>query len=76
MARGFFIFLVFICKPSIWQMVKKEHPRLARMLRQKEKSDFECIELEPLDIIEMDKPKFKDEANIIDIISRDKIEQI
>ena len=76
MARGFFIFLVFICKPSIWQMVKKEHPRLARMLRQKEKSDFECIELKPLDVIEMDKPKFKDNANCIDFLSIGSIEQI
>ena len=57
-------------------MVKKEHPRLGRMLRQKEKSDFECIELKPLDVIEMDKPKFKDNANCIDFLSNGSIEQI
>ena len=31
MIRGFFIFLVFIFKPSIWNMIKKSHPRLAKM---------------------------------------------
>ena len=57
-------------------MVKKEHPRLAKILYQKGKSDFECIELEPLEINEMDKPKVKDGENIINLISRVQIEQI
>ena len=29
MLRGFFIFVVFICKPKIWKMTVKQHPRLA-----------------------------------------------
>ena len=32
MIRGFFIFLVFIFKPSIWSMIKKRHPRLAKVM--------------------------------------------
>ena len=28
MLRGFFIFLVFICKPKIWDLVQKRHPKL------------------------------------------------
>ena len=32
MLRGFFIFLVFIFKPSVWKMIKTRHPRLARAL--------------------------------------------
>ena len=28
MVRGFFIFVVFICKQSVWQLAKKEYPRL------------------------------------------------
>jgi hypothetical protein len=32
MIRGFFIFLVFICKPAVWRMTKKRHPKLARAL--------------------------------------------
>jgi len=32
MIRGFFIFLVFICKRSVWQMTKRRHPKLVRLL--------------------------------------------
>ncbi len=32
MIRGFFIFLVFICKPSIWQLTKQRHPKLVGLL--------------------------------------------
>ena len=32
MLRGFFIFLVFICKPSIWRALRERHPRLAARL--------------------------------------------
>lgn len=32
MLRGFFIFLVFIFKPSVWKMIKARHPRLAQAL--------------------------------------------
>jgi hypothetical protein len=30
MVRGFFIFVVFIFKPSVWTMIKKNQPRLAK----------------------------------------------
>jgi hypothetical protein len=30
MIRGFFIFLIFICKPSIWKMTRKRHPKLVQ----------------------------------------------
>jgi hypothetical protein len=26
--RGFFIFLIFICKKNVWRMTKKRHPKL------------------------------------------------
>ena len=29
MLRGLFIFLVFIFKRSVWEMIKKKHPRMA-----------------------------------------------
>ena len=32
MLRGFFIFLVFIFKSSVWEMIKKKHPRLSSCL--------------------------------------------
>ena len=32
MLRGFFIFLVFIFKSSVWEMIKKKHPRLSSSL--------------------------------------------
>ena len=32
MIRGFFIFLVFICKKTVWKMTEKRHPKLARVL--------------------------------------------
>jgi hypothetical protein len=32
MIRGFFIFLVFIWKPSIWKAVKDSHPRVGRLV--------------------------------------------
>ena len=32
MLRGFFIFVVFIWKPSIWKMTTKQHPKLAQAL--------------------------------------------
>jgi hypothetical protein len=32
MLRGFFIFLVLICKPSIWEKIKIRHPAVARCL--------------------------------------------
>jgi hypothetical protein len=28
MIRGLFIFLVFICKPSVWELTKRRHPKL------------------------------------------------
>ena len=28
MVRGFFIFIIFICKQSVWDLAKKEYPRL------------------------------------------------
>jgi hypothetical protein len=28
MIRGFFLFLVFMCKRNIWEMAKRRHPRL------------------------------------------------
>ena len=33
MIRGFFIFLVFICKPKIWNLVKKKNPNLWKFLK-------------------------------------------
>ena len=33
MIRGFFIFLVFICKPKIWNLVQKRHPKLWSFLK-------------------------------------------
>ena len=30
MLRGFFIFLVFICKPSVIKMIKKRHPKMVK----------------------------------------------
>jgi hypothetical protein len=30
--RGFFIFLVFICKVSIWEMIQREHPKIAKLI--------------------------------------------
>ena len=32
MIRGFFIFLVFICKRSVWEMTKRRHPKLVVVL--------------------------------------------
>ena len=32
MLRGFFIFLIFICKPSIWTATRTTHPKLATLL--------------------------------------------
>ena len=32
MLRGFFIFVVFIFKSSVWQMIKKKYPRLSSCL--------------------------------------------
>ncbi len=32
MIRGLFIFLVFICKPSVWELTKRRHPKLVRLL--------------------------------------------
>ena len=32
MLRGFFIFLVFIWKPSVWKMITKRHPWLVKAL--------------------------------------------
>ena len=33
MLRGFFIFLVFICKPSVWKFISKKHPKLVGCLQ-------------------------------------------
>ena len=33
MIRGFFIFMVFICKPKIWDLASKRHPRLWKYLK-------------------------------------------
>ena len=32
MLRGFFIFLVFICKPSVRKMISKRFPKLAELI--------------------------------------------
>ena len=32
MMRGFFIFLVFICKTSVWATARKRHPKLLKCL--------------------------------------------
>ena len=32
MIRGFFIFLVFIFKPSVWIMIKKRHPKVTKAI--------------------------------------------
>ena len=32
MIKGFFLFLIFICKPSVWIMTKKQHPKLVKVL--------------------------------------------
>ena len=32
MMRGFFIFLVFICKSSVWATTRKRHPKLLKCL--------------------------------------------
>jgi hypothetical protein len=32
MLRGLFIFLVFIFKRSVWEMIKKKHPRMAKWI--------------------------------------------
>jgi hypothetical protein len=31
MIRGFLIFVVFICKRSVWEMTKRRHPKLLRI---------------------------------------------
>lgn len=33
MMRGFFIFLVFIFKPKIWNLVRQRHPKLWRLMK-------------------------------------------
>ena len=33
MLRGFFIFLVFICKPKIWAMAQERHPNLWKYIK-------------------------------------------
>jgi hypothetical protein len=30
--RGFFFFLVFICKSSVWENTKKRHPKLTKAI--------------------------------------------
>ena len=32
MMRGFFIFLVFICKRSAWEATRKRHPNLVKLI--------------------------------------------
>ena len=48
MIRGFFIFLVFICKESVWKMTEKKHPKLARALSRPVRFVREkCFGIEP-----------------------------
>jgi len=56
MVRGFFIFLIFICKKSVWDLVKKEYPRLTGFFTKAktdriEKSDTKKYEVFQLEII-------------------------
>ena len=41
MLRGFFIFLVFICKRSVWKMVTKKYPKFVALLYSA-KRRFQC----------------------------------
>ena len=40
MLRGFFIFLVFICKPSVWKMVSKRFPKFVDLINRAKERCF------------------------------------
>lgn len=54
MIRGFFIFLVFICKPKIWNLARKRHPKLWSFLSCCRLTSLCCCDDEASNVCEED----------------------